>query len=124
MWSTSRAKKLTRCRQETPMDEHLDLVNLVQALQILMNRLSVQVLTAMEILVKHMQGQQQLQDECTIIWLEVEEMRYRLASSSLVNTTLEILDEASSPSPRLMILGLNSPSGPTEAEIDMKHPPT
>jgi hypothetical protein len=58
-----RSVRSARWRREPWEDEHSNLVNSVWALQIQLNSLSTHLLIAMNILVEHRQGQQQLQDE-------------------------------------------------------------
>jgi hypothetical protein len=109
--------------REPPDDDQTDLLNLMQALQIQVSDLSTQVLTILEIIVEHRQGQQQLQDECAALRSQLEELRFQPSSIMPSRTVTTSSEGAPSPGPNQHIPDLNSPPDPEDVASGSQDPP-
>jgi hypothetical protein len=94
-------------------EEHEELVNAVQTLQIQLRALSTQVLSITEITIQHRSEQQRTRDECEALRQQIEEIKF-VSGPVSPSASTSLSDEASSPGPHLR-LDLNL-RPPTEAE--------
>jgi hypothetical protein len=96
-------------------EEHDELVDTVQTLQLQLRALSSQVLSITEITIQHRSEQQRNRDECEALRQQIEELQMVVGPASPATNYIPTSDEASSPGPRPN-LDLNL-RPPTEAEF-------
>jgi hypothetical protein len=91
-------RSTTNMNRKTPkmvtVEEHEEVVNAVQTLQVQLRALSTQVLSITEITIQHRSEQQRTKDECEALRQQIEELKFISGPVSPVTT---LSDEASSP---------------------------
>jgi hypothetical protein len=104
---TDNARKFSKMRRSpgnqrvVSVEEHDELVSMVQNLQIQLRALSAQVLSITEITIQHRGEQQRNKDECEALRQQIEALQFVVGPvSPSASPTTAISDEASSPGPR------------------------
>jgi hypothetical protein len=81
-----------------PVEEHEELVSMVQTLQLQLRALSTQVLSITEITIQHRSEQQRNRDECEALRQQIEALKFVVGPASPTpSQNTYISDEASSP---------------------------
>jgi hypothetical protein len=111
--SESNLKKMRRStgsHRTISVEEHNELVNTVQNLQINLRDLSTQVLTIMEITIQQREEHQRTRDECEALRQQLANLQFGagpVSPSASPTSSAAISDEASSPGPQPQRLDLN-----------------
>jgi len=99
----SKMRRSTGSQRAISVEEHEELVNTVQNLQIQLRSLSTQVRTITEITIQQRGENQQAKDECEAVRQQIEILQFGagpVSTSASPASSAAISDEASSPGPR------------------------
>jgi hypothetical protein len=122
----NKMRRSTGSQRAISVEEHEELVNTVQNLQIQLRALSTQVLTITEITIQHRGEHQRTKDECEALRQQIEILQFGagpVSPSASPTSSAAISDEASSPGPRprldlnLRLSAEGEPPAPDENNI-------